>query len=86
MDFDATIDLAKCHCRPGLRPRDAVDAVRAAVEALPGANWISVDYGGDWQPVRWIVLYQPGSGRPLEDACSELLRQEIAIAVHRTVG
>lgn len=42
--FDASIDLTFVGCSAGGATAQAVEAVRAAVERMPGAGWISVEY------------------------------------------
>ncbi len=51
MEFDAIIDLTTDHVPAHVLQSAAAEQVRAAVEHLPGANWISV---------KW---YAPRAGR-----------------------
>lgn len=61
--FDCSIDLTM-HTVPSTVPPDqAIRRVRKAIEALPGAGWISVTWCGDAPPeLPWLRLYQPGEG------------------------
>jgi predicted HNH restriction endonuclease len=45
LEFDATITLGRHHIWSD-DPEDALSAVRRAVAAIRGANWIDVEYGG----------------------------------------
>jgi hypothetical protein len=56
--FDASVDLT-VHTVPGhLDPSQAVARVRAAVESLPGAGWVSVEWCGDaTASLPWVTLY-----------------------------
>jgi len=45
-EFDACVDLMDGDIAPGMSPHAAVDAVREALESLPGAYRISVYYYG----------------------------------------
>ena len=67
--FDATITVTPSSLAgtPLLsRPRDAVEAVRAAVEAMAGAAWIDVEWQnirGAWPLVdRMVVRADEGEG------------------------
>jgi hypothetical protein len=48
--FDASIDLIRRDIPPSIPPHAAVDAVRGAVEALPGAQRVRVEYCGTGHP------------------------------------
>ena len=59
-EFDATITIGVHHLG-GAMPGHAVSAVRDAVEAIPGANWIVVEYGGAYpQFLRPVTVYPRG--------------------------
>jgi hypothetical protein len=70
-DFDATITIGHHHLlAAGLDPRQGcaaiVDAVRAAIQRMTGANWIDVMVG-DFPPdcPGWVTLYpRASSARP----------------------
>ena len=62
--WDASIDLtsAVLQDEPGPLP---IERVRAAVEALEGAAFVSVeDCRGAPANLRWLTLYEPGDARP----------------------
>ncbi len=81
MAFDACIDLV------GAAPRSATEPVRRAIEALPGAAWISVawlgeamGYRGDLADVpadRWIRVWRRGSSREVDGPAWHGLRRSI---------
>ena len=82
LSFDVTIDLTDDIVPPGVRPHQAVHRVRAAVEAMPGAGWVSVDYFGLIPPgLPWIVLYEAGCVLTLEPA----LTGDLAARIEATV-
>jgi hypothetical protein len=61
MQWDASIDIVAAHLEPGADgPGDAVARVRAAVESLPGAGWVSVAWCGRAPAIRWLRVYPPG--------------------------
>ncbi len=67
--FDATIDLPIGMVPDHLTPREVVSLVRRAVQAMPGAAWISVDYAGDVSAtLPWLTLYQPDTASLLSEA------------------
>lgn len=59
MTFDACIDLLARDVPRGMSAADAVRAVRQAVEALPGASWIDVEFLGEGFPPRDLVQLPP---------------------------
>jgi hypothetical protein len=68
MEFDASIDLVAHQLPEGLPPPEATRRARAAVEALPGAGWISVEWCGHF-PVAaagWVRVYWRGRGEVME--------------------
>lgn len=72
---------------PGMRPHEAVYRVRTAVEAIPGAGWVSVDYSGLVPPdLPWIVLHRPGSSAPLEAEKAGDLAARVEATVRRALG
>jgi hypothetical protein len=59
--FDASIDLPAAIVPPEMPPGEAVSRVRRAVEALPGAGCVSVDWSGLVPPgLPWLCLFEPG--------------------------
>jgi hypothetical protein len=66
MDFEASIDLTT-----DVVPQ-AVERVRLAVEQLPGASWISVEWCGQMPsaklPIEWVRVYRRGRGGLMEAA------------------
>jgi hypothetical protein len=91
IEFDACIDLV------GEAARGAVHKVRAAVETLPGAAWISVEYCPDWPPEagtrpeavatdRWITVWARGSSRPVSGPQWDALRERVRAVVLEVTG
>jgi hypothetical protein len=63
MKFDASIDLVAGHLPEGLPPQEGVRRARGAVEAVPGAGWVSVEWCGHIPAVKWIRLYKIHTSR-----------------------
>ncbi len=60
-EFDASIDIGPYNLPAHYDPAVAVEAVRHAVEALPGAGWISVEHQGLAPPnAPWLAVYPRG--------------------------
>jgi len=74
--FDASIDLGGSHMPAGLDRAEAVAAVRAAVQALPGAGWIDVAFYPPGIAVQgpWVRLFRPGGGGGPAGADGDALR------------
>ena len=72
--FDTTVDLLAFHLAtagvPEDRHEEALEAVRQAIKAMPGANIVDLAYAGHLVPdhgllrERWVTFYKPGSGKP----------------------
>jgi hypothetical protein len=63
--FDAAIDLTAQVVEPNRSPAEAVEAVRAAIEDIPGAGWVSVEWCvGAPRNEGWVRLYEPGRAEP----------------------
>lgn len=77
--FDALIALAPDMLPPGVSRADAVRAVRAAVQAMPGAGWIGVEYHGvpSGLGLRWVEVFPPDSGLPLKGERWDALRAAV---------
>lgn len=87
ISFDATVDIPESFMPPGMRPYEAVYRGREALEAMPGAGWVSVDYAGIIPPeVPWIVLYAAGSAEPLDPLHGLDLAARIESAVRLALG
>jgi hypothetical protein len=70
MRFDARVDLTDDMLPPntGLSDAEFVGRVRAALQALPGANWIDVEcHRGVSDSRQWLAVYEPGNARPRSD-------------------
>jgi hypothetical protein len=66
-EFDACIDLS-VHNTAGADADSAVARVRREVGAIPGANWISVEWCGSVPAgMRWLHLFRRGDGRDRTD-------------------
>ncbi len=66
--FDASNDLLDDTVPAGMSPPEAVQRVKAAVQALPVAGWTSVDYTGLVPPgLPWLRVYEPGCCVPRDD-------------------
>jgi hypothetical protein len=85
MEFDASLDLRADLVPDNLTPREAVELVRAAVEALPGAGWISVAWCGHCPPVPWVRVYKPGRGEAMEGGEWDLIEARIKAAAMAAV-
>lgn len=77
--FDTLIALGPQHLPPGTDRGAAVDAVREAVQAMPGAEWVSVERHGMALPagMGWIELHAPGSSVRQAGATWDALRAEV---------
>jgi hypothetical protein len=83
MDWDACIDLVSAHLEPGTDAHgDAVAAVRAAVQKLPGVGWVSVAWFGDLPAERWLRVFRPGSSMPVEGPEWDRVRRDVERAVN----
>jgi hypothetical protein len=82
MDWDACIDIVTAHLEPGAAaPGDAVAKVRAAVERLPGASWVSVAWCGDLPAQRWLRVFRRGSSMPVDGPEWDKVRRDVERAV-----
>jgi hypothetical protein len=62
--FDASIDLTPRMIPDGVDVQAALVATRRAVQTLPGANWISVEYYAEVSAtIPWIRVFLPGNSR-----------------------
>ena len=85
--FDVTVDIPDEVVPAGMRPHQAVYRVREAVEAMPGARWVSVDYSGLLPPgIPWIVLYQPDSAIPMDVEQVSALAAMVEATARRALG
>jgi hypothetical protein len=91
VEIDACIDLI---CED---IRGKVHKVRAPVEMLPDAAWISVEYCPDWPPEagtrpeaidtgRWITVWARGSSRPVSGPLWDALRERVRAVVLEVTG
>ncbi len=85
MDFDASIDLTTDVVPAHIPPQDAVTRVRTAVEGLPGAFWVSVEWCGTLPPVGWPVdwvrIYRRGRGGIMKGQPWDTIKAAIKAAV-----
>ena len=64
LEFDACIDLTGHNTPAGIAGEEAVRRVRAAVEALPGAAWVSVEWcEPSPSSLIWLRLFRRGDAR-----------------------
>jgi hypothetical protein len=65
----------------------AVSAVRAAVEAIRGAGWIDVEYGGAYpQFLRPVTVYPSGKCMTPETEEWDALRNAVDAAMRAALG
>ncbi len=87
MEWDASIDRVAAHLAPGIRvPGDAVDRVRAAVESLPGACWVSVEWHDDIPAVRWLRVFWSGNSLEPDGPDWDALRRRIASTIEEVLA
>ncbi|MGI4798177.1 MAG: hypothetical protein ACRYG8_29870 [Janthinobacterium lividum] len=68
-------------------PHRLVERVRKAVETLPGAQVVSVEFHGSApSSLRWLTLYGPGSGPSSTDPEWDDLHRQIEHAVREVTG
>jgi len=79
--FDAVITLGPQHLPPGISPARAVAAVRQAVQAMPGAGWISVEHHAVGFADGAVEVFPAGSSRPGDEAIRRNVEQTITTAV-----
>ena len=83
--FDACIDLTTRTVPAGMAPPDAVARVRSAVEALPGAGWISIEWSGD-VPGDWLRVFPAGVGSEQEEGEWADLREQIIATMQQALA
>ncbi len=81
--LDALVTLGPHHLPDGARPADATAAVKAAIERLPEAGWVSVEY----HPMRLaesaVEWVEPDAGSPDR---STAFRAELAATVAQAIA
>jgi len=79
LEFDACIDLNQHNTPAGIAGEEAVRRVRAAVEDLPGAAWVSVEWcAPSPSTLSWLRLFRRGDGRErTEEPAFQDLRERI---------
>ena len=75
--FDAVISVGPYNLPPGIAPSRAVAAIRQAVQAMPGACWISVEHHGAGSGDGAVEVFPAGTSRPSDDT----LRRRVEAAV-----
>jgi hypothetical protein len=85
--FDASITLGLHHLGRNT-PAEAVAAAQLAVESMPGAFWVSVEYGGDYPPhLQAVVVYPRGTCRIPATSVWERRRAAVeAVALRAMTG
>lgn len=84
MKFDASVDITDAMVPPssGVPDTATLIRVRAAVAALPGAGWVSVERcAGTPDGLPWLSVYGAGSARPLGDKDDGAVRTRITDVV-----
>ena len=78
--FDACIDLTIHNVPAGISSVVAVARVREAVEKVPGAGWVSVEWCGD-APASglWLRLFKQGNGQQQSGGEWDLLADQITV-------
>lgn len=80
--FDAVISVGPYNLPPGLAPGRAVAAIRQAVQAMPGAGWVSVEHhpvgGGDGA----VEVFPSGTSRPSDEALRLQVEAVVLAAVN----
>lgn len=77
-EFDACIDLTVHNVPAGVPSDVAVSRVRAAVEKLPGAAWISVEWCGEApESPLWLRLFKAGNGQQQSGGAWDVLADKI---------
>ncbi len=79
--FDAVITLGPQHLPPGMSPARAVAAVRQAVQAMPGAGWISVEHHAVGFADGAVEVFPAGSSRPGDEAVRRGVEQVMTAAI-----
>ncbi len=81
--FDAIIDLGPRELPAGVDPAAAVRAVKAAVSAMPGANWINIGRHDGTVPggAAWVRVFAPGSSASVQGADWVALRAHVSAVV-----
>ena len=74
------------HLPTGLSSREGVQRAREAVETLPGAGWISVEYCGHYPLGEWIRLFRRGRGEVMEGGPWDRLRADVAAAIAEAIS
>jgi hypothetical protein len=81
MEFDASIDLTTDVVPLHVPPHLAVERVRLAVEQLPGASWISVEWCDQMpslkQPIEWVRVYRRSQGGIMEGSSWKTIKADI---------
>jgi len=86
-EFDACIDLVAAIVPARFEPQVAVVLVRSAVERIPGANWISVEWcGNSPQTDSFIRVFARGHGKIREDGPYAQAREQIRHALLEALG
>ena len=80
--FDVSIDLSPATVPPGLPPAVAVERVREAVRAIPGAGWVFVQ-----EPANRLLLRvtRAGSCWRLEGPLASRVAAEVRAEVRRAL-
>jgi hypothetical protein len=90
MDYDASIDLTTDVIPAHVPPLDAVGRVRTAVEKLPGAFWISVEWCGSLPPVQppieWVRVYRRHRGNTMAGEPWDTIKADIKATVAAVLG
>jgi hypothetical protein len=80
--FDAEIGLTKQNTPPGMRSAEALDRVKQAIEALPGAGNVSVTWCSRPSPThKWVLVCHQERRRPMAAIVTAMLEEMIEVEV-----
>jgi DNA repair protein RadC len=84
--YDVLVTLGPYNMPAGVRPGDAIPAVRSAVEAIDGAGWVSVEHHPVPTWSGWVEVFPaPGAG-PADDAAVSAIRSRVEAVVRETLA
>ncbi len=86
LQFDASVDLTEHNIPPGMPPAVAVERARAALGALTGAGWVSVEWcGGAPAEASWVRIFKRGAAEPLPGPAGEAVAALLKMTVRKAL-